>query len=115
MDNARKRELAQAYKERKRRRGVFVVRCAPTGQSWVSATPNLDTQQNAVWFMLKNGGSHSNRALYASWKEHGAEAFSYEVLAELPDEGQSDYAVRADLKALEQEWQAKLSAEGVTG
>src|SRR5262245_31459176 len=111
MDNARKRELAQAYKERKKRRGVFAVRCAATGQAWVSATPNLDTQQNAVWFMLKNGGSHSNKSLYAAWKAHGEAAFSYDILAELPDEGQSDYAVRADLKALEEEWRTKLGVE----
>jgi len=115
MDNARKRELAQTYKERKRRRGVFAVRCGATGQAWVAATQNLDTQQNAVWFMLKNGGSHCNRALHAAWKEQGEDAFAYEILAELPDDGQSDYAIRADLKSLELEWRGKLSAEGVTG
>ena len=115
MDNARKRELAQTYKERKRRRGVFAVRCGATNDAWVATTQNLETQQNAVWFMLKNGGSHCNRALVTAWKEHGEAAFTYEILAELPDEGQRDYAIRADLKALEQDWREKLSAESVTG
>ncbi|MEJ0060535.1 MAG: GIY-YIG nuclease family protein [Terricaulis sp.] len=114
MPDTRKRDLVRAYKERKARRGAFAVRCAPTGEVWVSATPTLDTQQNSTWFGLRSGG-HPNRALQAAWKTHGETAFSYEILEELPDEGASAYAVRADLKALEEIWREKLAARAVTG
>lgn len=114
MRNERKRDLVREYKERPKRRGVFAVRCAPTGQVWASSTPNLDTQENSTWFQLRMGG-HTNRDLQTAWKQHGAAAFSYEIVAELTDEPESDYALRADLKALEEEWRDKLGAKKVAG
>ena len=114
MPDQRKRDLARAYKERKPRRGVFAVRCSGSGVCWASASPNLDTQQNATWFALRMG-SHPNRVLQAAWREHGEGAFSYEIVAELSDEERSDYALRADLKALEADWRERLQASAVTG
>src|SRR5262245_4000180 len=114
MDKSKRREAVRDYKERKPRRGVFAVRCAPTGEVWVSASPTLDTQQNSTWFGLRLG-SHPNKVMQAAWTQHGEAAFSYETLAELEDDGGSGYALRADLKALEEEWRAKLGASAVTG
>ena len=114
MDKASRRDAVREYKERAPRRGVFAVRCAPTGDVWVSASPNLDKQQNSTWFGLKLG-SHPNRALQAAWTQHGEEAFSYEVLAELEPSDASNYVVRADLKAMEAEWRERLNARAVTG
>lgn len=110
MSNERKRELVREYKERKTRRGVFAVRCAPSGEVWVSASPNLEAQQNGLWFQLRLGGAHTNRTLQAAWKQHGETAFSYEIVAELSDEERSAYALKADLKALEDEWRTRLGA-----
>ena len=112
--NKSRKELVQAYKERKPRRGVFAVRCAATGMVWVSATPTLDTQQNQTWFGLRSGG-HPNRALQEAWKTHGEAAFSYEILEELAADDASAYAVRADLKAMEARWRETLGAPAVTG
>lgn len=121
MDNTpqsakKKRDLVREYKERKAPpRGVFAVRCAPTGETWVSASPNLDAQQNQTWFGLRLG-SHPNRALQAAWTAQGEAAFSYEVLETLPeDSAASDYALKADLKALEARWRETLGARRVTG
>lgn len=114
MSDQRKRELVRAYKERKVRRGVYAVRCAATGEVWVSASPNLDAQQNSLFFQLRAGG-FPNRELQAGWKAHGEANFAYEELAELSDQDRSDYALRADLKALEQAWREKLGAKAVTG
>ena len=114
MSNDRKRELAREYKERKPQRGVYAVRCTATGEVWASASPKLDTQQNSTWFQLRMGG-HPNKALQAAWKQHGEAAFTYEVVAELSDEERSDYALKADLKALAEEWRAKLGAKAVVG
>lgn len=114
MDKANRRDAARAYKERAPRRGVFAVRCTATGEVWASASPNLDKQQNSTWFSLRLG-LHPNRALQAAWTQHGEDAFSFEVLAELKPSDASDYAVRADLKSLEAEWRERLSAPAVTG
>ena len=114
MANDRKRDLAREYKERKQRRGVYAVRCAASGQVWASASPNLDAQQNSLWFQLKLG-SHPNRALQDAWRQHGEGAFSFEIAAELSNEDRTPYALKADLKALEADCQEKLSAKAVTG
>jgi hypothetical protein len=115
MDKTRRRDAIRDYKERKPRRGVFAVRCLPTGEAWVSASPNLDKQQNSTWFGLRLG-SHPNRALQAAWTQHGEAGFAFEILDELEsDAGASDYAVRADLKALEESWRERLGARAVTG
>jgi hypothetical protein len=114
MSNERKRELVREYKERKQRRGVYAVRCTASGQAWVSASPNLDSQQNSTWFQLKTGG-HPNRALQDAWKQHGEDAFAFEIVAELSDEDRTPYALKADLAALEAEWREKLGAAKVTG
>lgn len=114
MSNERKRELLREYKDRKTRRGVFCVRCAPTGEVWVSASPNLDAQQNSTWFALRLG-RHPNRDLQAAWKRCGEDVFSYEIIAELSEEERSPYALKADLKSLAEAWRARLAAKAVTG
>ncbi len=38
MEKARKQEILQAYKEAKVDKGVFAVRCAPTGEAWVGSS-----------------------------------------------------------------------------
>ena len=66
MDKQSRREAIRDYKERATSRGVFAVRCRPTGQVWVAASRNLAQQQNAIWFGLKAGG-YVNRAAQAAW------------------------------------------------
>jgi hypothetical protein len=114
MSKERRRALLREYKEKKPRRGVYAVRCNVTGEVWVSASPNLDAQQNSLFFQLRSGG-YPNRALQEAWKTHGDAAFAYEELAEVSDEERSDYALKADLKALETEWREKLGAKAVSG
>lgn len=109
-----KRDLVREYKERKQRAGVFAVRCAATGEVWVAGSPNVDRQQNSIWFGLKLG-TFINKAMQAAWTVHGEDAFSYEILDELTNPPTSAYALRADLKTLEDEWRAKLSAGKALG
>lgn len=114
MDKARRRALQDAYKEQKTRRGVYAIRCEAAGKCWVSASRNLGAQQTSAWFTLRHG-SHPNRAMQGAWAAHGEDAFSFEVLAELPDEEASAYAIQADLKAMEAEWRERLGADRAAG
>lgn len=100
-----------AYKERKTPAGVFVVRCTPTGQAWVGASRHLDTQQNGLWFALRQGGAR-NRDLQAAWTAHGEAAFSYEALERLPDDT-SAYLLPSLLKERSRDWLARLDALGI--
>ncbi|MBI1251809.1 MAG: GIY-YIG nuclease family protein [Alphaproteobacteria bacterium] len=114
MSNDRKRTLVREYKERKARRGAFAVRCAATGETWVSSSPNLDSQPNATWFTLRTG-SHPNRAVQAAWAAHGEESFHFEILQELEDISSDASIARAELKDLAKTWREKLNAAALTG
>jgi hypothetical protein len=114
MDKSSRREAIRDYKERAVSRGVFAVRCAPTGQVWVAASRNLDQQQNSIWFGLKAGG-YVNREVQAAWNAHGEPAMTYEVLETFDDEDMSPVG-RADLaKARAAHWREALGARKLVG
>lgn len=115
MDNARKKDLIRAFKETPVRQGVFAVRCAASGQVWVSPSPNLDKQQTGLWFSLRMGGN-PNKAMQAAWKAHGEAAFSFEVLEvlEIADDT-PPYVIRTQLKDRAASWQEKLGAQRALG
>ena len=111
-DKARKKEIAQAWTERKRSQGVFAVRCAASGEVWVDASKNLDSQKNSIWFSLRMG-SHRNKAVQAAWNAHGADAFRYDILEEISDEALTPLGVRDLLKIRERHWRERLGAESL--
>ena len=97
-----------AYKKRKTTAGVFAVRCAASGQTWVGQTLNLDTVQNRIWFSLRVGGN-ANPDLKSAWATHGADAFSFEPLEALQDEELS-YVRDTLLKERAIHWRTVLKA-----
>lgn len=74
-----------AYRERKTAAGIYAVRCAPTGQVWVGAAPNLETIQNRIAFTLRHGGD-AFRAPQEAAREHGQESVAFEILETLNEE-----------------------------
>lgn len=114
MDKARRREIARAYAERERVQGVFAVRCAVSGEAWVSSSRNLDTQKNSVWFALRMGG-HPNKAVQAAWNTHGEEAFVYEIVEELSSDSLTPMGLRDLMKARERHWREALGAGVLVG
>ena len=114
MDKSDRRTAVRAWKERKTQPGVFAVRCAPSGQVWVAHSPNLDSQQNALWFALRTGGN-PNRPLQDAWREHGEAAFSYEVLERIEDEALTPLGLADLLKARAVHWREALGAQRALG
>ncbi len=114
MEKARKKEIARAYAERTRVQGVFAVRCAPTGEVWISSSRNLDTQKNSVWFALRTGG-HPNKVAQAAWNTYGEDAFTYEILEELKDDDLTPLGFRDLLKARERDWREVLGGGALVG
>ncbi|WP_374574867.1 GIY-YIG nuclease family protein [Phenylobacterium sp.] len=115
MDNARRKDLIRAFKEAPKSQGVFAVRCAASGEVWVSASRNLEKQQTGLWFSLRMGGNH-NKAMQAAWKAHGESAFSYEVLETLEIEDDTPaYVAQTRLKDREAHWRQALNAPRALG
>ena len=110
MSIDRKAAIA-AYKERKTIAGVFVVRCAATGEAWVGQAPNLETIQNRIWFSLRQG-SHPCRSLQAAWNAHGEAGLTFGECERLEDED-SAYVRNALLNERIVHWRAELTAEAI--
>lgn len=106
-----RREAIREYKERKPKRGIFIVKCATAGQTWVETSPNLDSARNGLWFALRLG-SHPNRSLQTVWNEQGEDAFSFEILEQL-DEDVSQLNVSDALKQKKREWIERLSSRAI--
>jgi hypothetical protein len=108
MDGPERKAAISAYKERKVPAGIYVVRCAASGQCWVGKAPDLTTIQNRIWFVLRHGSS-TCPSLQVAWRAHGEDAFAFEVVEPLDDE--EDAYIRGRLlKARLAHWLAKLDA-----
>jgi hypothetical protein len=106
MDRQARKSAIAAYKERKPAYGVYAVICNATGQAWVGRSLHLDTEQNSLWFALRQGSSPF-RALQAAWRLHGEGEFRFEELERLRD----DFPAlnRGDeLKKRQSLWSARL-------
>jgi hypothetical protein len=111
MTTVDRKSAAAAYKELKSVAGIYAVRCAPSGQVWVGAAPNLSTIQNRIWFSLRHGCS-SFRPLQAAWNEHGEDNFTFEELERRDDEV-SAYRRKGFLKERVTNWQQTLQAPAI--
>ncbi|MCX5495181.1 GIY-YIG nuclease family protein [Kaistia dalseonensis] len=98
-----------AYKKRESPSGIYLIRCAATGDRWVGQTPDLDAIQNRIWFTL-NLGSHTAPTLQAAWRDHGAASLGFEVLERLEKE-ETAYIQKALLKERCAHWRAALDAQ----
>ena len=111
MQGSDRKAAIAAYKEQKAAAGIYAVRCALSGQCWVGRAPNLPTIQNRIWFGLRQGGN-PHRSLQAAWKEHGPDAFTFEVVEQLEDED-SAYIRDTTLKERFDHWVKELGAEAI--
>jgi hypothetical protein len=106
-----RKAVIAAYKERKAIAGVFVVRCAATGEAWVGQAPDLETIQNRIWFTLRQG-THPCRSLQAAWNAHGEAGLTFGECERLEEE-ESAYVRNAQLKERVQHWRTELKAEAI--
>ena len=104
-----RKEAIREYKERKVARGVFAIRCAPTGSVWVDSAMDLDAAENRVWFALRLGDKFMEKTIVAQYGSHGRDAFSYEVL-ETIDGDTPQMSLRDLLKERKLHWVEKLQA-----
>ena len=114
MDKQSRRDAIRDYKERKILHGVYAVRCAATGQSWIGVATNVAQMQNRIWFALRQGG-HPNPELRAAWQTHGEPAFSFEVLEQIDTDDLGPVGRESLLKARTAYWRAETGAAKIVG
>ena len=111
MTAPERRAAIAAYKERKTIAGVFAVICTATGEAWVGKSRHVDTEQNGLWFGLRQGGS-PYRALQAAWNANSEADFRFEQLDRL-SEDVSPLMRDMELKERAARWAARLGASSL--
>lgn len=114
MSTRNRKALLQAYKEKPASPGVFALRCTASGEVWVQASRNLESQQNRIWFSLRLG-SDRNPAVQAAWNAHGVDAFVFEVLERIAEPDLEPYVLATRLKDRTLHWRAELGAPALAG
>ncbi len=110
-DKQRRKALADAYKERPAAGGVVAILCTATGRRVIQAAPDLQGMKNRFRFSVQTGSCVLPK-LQSDWSRLGAEAFTLEVLEELPQRPDQDArSYRRDLQALEELWREKTPPE----
>jgi len=85
MKGDSRKAAISTYKERKVEAGIYAIRCATSGETWLGRAPDLSTIQNRIWFTLRQG-INSHRSLQQAWNAHGADAFVFEIVERLEEE-----------------------------
>lgn len=111
MQREDRKAAISAYKKREDAAGIYAVRCLVSGDNWVGKAPNLDAIRNRLWFTLGHG-SCTATSLQAAWDQHGAAAFTIDVLERLEPE-ESAYIRNAMLKERCLHWRAELGAQAI--
>ena len=111
MNQIDRKAAIAAYKDRPPAYGVYAVICSATGEAWVGCSRHVDSQQNGLWFTLRQGGGLCP-SLQAAWKQHGEAEFRFEELDRLredyPEIGRMD-----ELKWRQSLWRARLQASAL--
>jgi len=113
MDRARRKELIEAYKQRKPDMGIFIIRPRSGEKCHIQSAPDLKGAMNGALARLE-GAMHPVKELQQAWNEHGPEYFTMEVLETLPydgDEAKTDYT--EELTLLQMIWEERLAGEGM--
>ena len=103
-----RKELKRKYLETPKQAGIFQVKNTANGKVLLGSSTNLHGPLNKHRFMLSIGG-HTNQELQKDWKQHGADAFTFEVLEVVRQKDEPGFSLADELTLLEQIWLEKLS------
>ncbi len=82
MDNERKKQLMEEYKNRMPEMGVICVHCTATGDRFLGISNDTRADFNSVQAKLMLNG-HPNKQMQALWNTHGAAGFEMTTLVKL--------------------------------
>lgn len=87
MDNLRKKELLEAYKNRERQMGVITFKCLANDISFFGISIDAQTELKSNKAKLAMN-YHLNEELQSLWNEYGADKFTYGLVKELKEKDQ---------------------------
>lgn len=91
MNKERKKELLEAYKNRKTEMGIIYFKCIPTQTYFLGISMDTKADLNSITVRLETSW-YSNHELMNLWKEYGKVSFEIGVLEVLPyKQDQQDY------------------------
>lgn len=100
MEPAGKKELINAYKQRKVVGCVYEIRCAGNGKCMVRQDGDAQRAGNRLEFAKKTGTCFLS-ALSGDWEKYGPDSFTFRILETLEKkETQTDREFAGDLQAL---------------
>ena len=88
------------------------MRCSVTGNVWTDSAMDLEAMENRIWFAVRMEDRFMNKTLVAEYREHGRDAFTYEIVEKLDDDI-AQMSLRDVLKERKAHWIEKLSAQSI--
>ncbi|WMJ83292.1 GIY-YIG nuclease family protein [Oscillospiraceae bacterium LTW-04] len=111
MDAHAKKALKTQYKNRTVIGGVFCIRCEAADAAWIRSTTDMQGSKNRFSFSCSTN-SCPETCMAQAWKQHGASAFSFEVLEEIKKkEAQTDREFSGDVAVLLELWSERRNAQ----
>jgi hypothetical protein len=114
IDNERKKELRETYKQTPRTAGVIAIRNKENGKVFITASVDVNALINRCRAELNFGG-HKNTVLQQDWKSLGPDSFEIEILDTLEPEEQMKEVSADDVNELFELWMAKIEPYGDKG
>ncbi|SFI68270.1 GIY-YIG nuclease family protein [Albimonas pacifica] len=111
MRKADRKAATAAWKDGKRRAGVWLVRCAATGEAWVGAGRDLDAARNRCDFSMRHG-MPLHPDMKPALRAHGGAAFAFEEIEALPEDVE-EIALPRELKARRASAAERLGARAI--
>jgi len=102
-----KKEAIRQYKRTVQPMGIYQIKNRVNGKIFIGSAKHLQGRLNREKFQLENN-LHSNKGMQKDFIDHGADAFSFEILDSLEPKTEENYDYSEDLKMLEQMWLEKL-------
>lgn len=112
MDRQSRKAAVAAFRERKSEPGIYALTCRPTGEQWVGRASDLATIWNRLSVALKMA-STPHRSLQAAARQHGAEAFTFEVVERIEEADASAALIQAILRNRLDHWRDALGATAI--
>ncbi len=82
MDIKRKRELLEAWENRRPEMGVISFRCSATEEVFLTTATDIPAKFNRIRFQL-SAGNCPNKRLQALWAQYGEDCFEVQVVKRL--------------------------------
>ena len=107
MESSTKKALKDQYKNRTLTGGIYRIQCSKDGSYWLRISLDMKGSANRFAFS-KATDSCPEICMLKTWKEYGADSFSFEIVEEIKKkETQTQRQFSDDLNTLLELWNEK--------